>query len=271
MITPIKRVGGKVKLAPWIISHLPDHNRYVECFGGSGAVLLSKPRIGGLDPAEVLNELDPDIANLFRVIQAYPCELAYQVEYTPYSRMGFELACEYIENQKGNEADAIKWACEYLVYNRQSFGGKGGKTWCISRRGENPVHTWNKLPEVITRVSERLHNTVIETLDYHEILRKYDSEETCFYLDPPYEGVEDRYYAINKESGFDHSALREELEDIQGSVVVSYYKSDNILKMYTGFEISEHATSACVGSKKKAVTEVLLIRPSAFARRYGFE
>ena len=32
--------GGKWRLAPWIIEHLPPHRVYVEPFGGEGSVSL---------------------------------------------------------------------------------------------------------------------------------------------------------------------------------------------------------------------------------------
>ena len=74
--------GGKAHLAPWIISQLPEHASYCEPFCGSAAVLLQKPRA----PLEILNDLNGDIANFFRVLRDHGDDLRRRVNLTPYSR-----------------------------------------------------------------------------------------------------------------------------------------------------------------------------------------
>ena len=63
---PILRYhGGKFKLASWILAHFLPHRVYTESYGGGASVLLQKPR----SYAEIYNDLDCEIVNLFRVVR----------------------------------------------------------------------------------------------------------------------------------------------------------------------------------------------------------
>ena len=82
--------GGKWILAPWIISHFPAHKCYVEPFGGAASVLLRKAR----SYAEVYNDLDGEVVNLFRVAREHGAELRQRLHLTPFSRLDFAESYE---------------------------------------------------------------------------------------------------------------------------------------------------------------------------------
>jgi DNA adenine methylase len=112
---PILRYhGGKWKIADWIIEHLPRHRTYVEPFGGAASVLIKKPRAY----AEVYNDLDGEIVNLFCVARDRGEELARAVELTPYARDEFYQS--FLPSD-----DPLEQARRTVL---RSFAGFGGKT-----------------------------------------------------------------------------------------------------------------------------------------------
>src|SRR3954464_11961798 len=89
MKRPVLRYhGGKYLLAPWIISHFPQHKVYTEVFGGGGSVLMQKPRSYG----EVYNDVWDTVVNVFKVLRdpVKAAELERLIRLTPFSRTEFE-------------------------------------------------------------------------------------------------------------------------------------------------------------------------------------
>lgn len=85
---PFGYYGAKQRMAPEILETLPPHNAWVEAFCGSAAITLAKAPA----PIEVINDLDGNIINLFRVLRRNPTALARAIELTPYARDEFITA-----------------------------------------------------------------------------------------------------------------------------------------------------------------------------------
>jgi DNA adenine methylase len=108
----LRYFGGKWMLAPWVLSHFPVHAKYIESFGGGGSILLSKPVVH----AEIYNDLDSEIVNLFSAARSNLPELLDQIKLTPYAREEFEQSYEPCES-------ALKQA-------RRTRARRTGTTFC---------------------------------------------------------------------------------------------------------------------------------------------
>ena len=84
----ILAAAEETTLAAAEISHFPEHHSYLEPFFGSGGVFFNKPR----SDIETINDLDGEVANLFRQIRNDPERLAREIYFTPYSREAYEMA-----------------------------------------------------------------------------------------------------------------------------------------------------------------------------------
>lgn len=264
--TLIKRVGGKIKIREWIKSCLPAHSIYCEPFGGSFAVGFSMPKADGVKYRLVYNDLDANVSNMFRVLREKSDQLQRAIDLTPYSRKEFVDAIEYIEGKKYlTNNDDVEWARNYIIYNRQSMFGKEDGTWCVSRRGENSAITWKNLPDCVQECAIFFKSVFVEHLDFKECMKKWDDEQTLFYLDPPYENVEKNFYRVNKKHGFDHEELFDTVMKMKGSCAISYYDSDFVRSMYRedlGFKIYEKIVYKHMQKQevKDKATELLLVK-----------
>jgi DNA adenine methylase len=72
MVGPLPYIGGKRNLAKQIIALFPEHATYVEAFAGGAQVLVAKEP----SKVEVLNDLDGEIVNFFRVVREHYEELS---------------------------------------------------------------------------------------------------------------------------------------------------------------------------------------------------
>jgi DNA adenine methylase len=246
---PIVRYhGGKWKLAPWIISYFPEHKTYVEPYGGGGSVLIRKER----SYAEIYNDLDSEIVNLFRVAREKGSELLEACILTPFSREEFDLSYLPSDNQ-------LEQARRTVVRSFMGFGSasvskqKSGFRANSNRSGTTPAHDWANYPEALRFVLERLQGIVIENRDAIDCMNHHDSAETLMYVDPPY--VLSTRYMENKTHCYkhelqddDHTRLAKYLHSVKGMVILSGYPcelyDDVLYKGWTRIERKAFADGA---------------------------
>lgn len=137
----IRYHGGKFRLAAWVIAHMPAHTCYTEPFGGAAGVLIQKPR----SYAEVYNDLDGEVVNLFRVLRDPELCLRLQEAcyLTPYSRDEFSAA-------KAPATEPVERARRMVVRVCMGFGsaagaGRNSGFRCDSRRKyATAAHLWER-------------------------------------------------------------------------------------------------------------------------------
>lgn len=262
--------GGKWMLAPWIIQHLPPHRVYVEPFGGAASVLIRK----GRSYAEVYNDLDADVVNLFRVLRdpVSSAQLVQRLELTPFARDEFEQS--YLDC-----ADPIEAARQLIVRSFMGFGSDGfnrevrtGFRANANKAGSTPAHDWVTYPDALRLIIDRLRGVVIENRNAIEIMAMQDAEKTLHYVDPPYlpatrsqktrrSGM--RYHAYRHEMTMDdHAQLLAFVVTLKGMVVISGYPS----ALYDGALAGWHRIEReALADGARPRTEVLWINPRAWA------
>ena len=265
--SPWKRYGGKANLVDWIILNCPSHKSLVDVFGGAGNVVLSVPPARG---THIYNDLDGAWSNSFVVAGEQGDELARLAGETPFSRVEFKRALHMLDNWKEMGISPVQRALAHLIVTRMSFSATG-RTFsaptagCISNLGP-----WQKMPEVIRETMIKMKTIAVENLDYTELFKKYDDGRVCFYCDPPYVGCE-KSYEINKKDGFDHEKLREHVESLKASLVISYYDSPYIRDLYNGWYFLPREVSTHASQVKRPETELLIIRQSKYAEEHPRE
>lgn len=221
--------GGKWRLAPRIIAHFPPHRVYVEPFGGAGSVLLRKRR----SYAEVYNDLDGEVVNLFRVLRSHrAAELIAALRLTPFARDEFKEAYEPSD-------DPVERARCLAIRSFMGFGSDGhnieqptGFRANSNRSYTTAAHDWINYPEALRLTISRLRGVVVENRDALEVMRQHDGPETLHYVDPPYlpstrsmnyrkgPGYHNYQHEMDEEA---HVALLEDLREVRGAVVLSGY------------------------------------------------
>jgi len=227
-MAPFRWPGGKGNLVGWIIQYNPAGRIYVEPFAGAASVFWHLP---SPFPVEVLNDLDGEILNLYRVLQdkAKFEELAHRLIFTPYARAEFARA---LQTAKDHSATDIDRAWAFFVKQNQSFGGKalgvgdwGRALFYTNNDMASTTSKWRSRLKLLSFWHERLSRVQIDCIDGIECIKYWDTPETVFYIDPPYvpDTRKDRQLYKNEPDLAYHERLMQTLLAAKGKVILSCY------------------------------------------------
>lgn len=257
---PIRYFGGKGGMINELLSYFPDSSAYdsfVDVYGGSGVVLLNKPRV----PIEIYNDINKNVYTLFKVLR------------DPVLFAGFQRLCElalYDESTSDeyrlslrDELDDVERAFRFWYVNRTRHNGVGGFSINTTVRRETSKSVSDFLSSVaeLPGLHARLSTVVVTNRDSLDFISEWDRKRTLLYLDPPY--VHSTRTEARYESDVDdehHNRLVEMLNAIKNAyTVLSGYDNElyNQLKGYTRHDFVVNTVSGNGDPKQK--TESLWI------------
>lgn len=228
--SPLSYIGGKNRLAKQIIEIFPKHTTYVEPFAGGAQVFFRKEP----SKVEVLNDLDGEIANFYRVCQNHYEELLRYFKFAIVGRSSFDL----LKKTDPSTLTDIQRAARYLYLLKNCFASLVVNPVYHRNVVQPPGFNLENLPELIHKSHKRLERVQIECAPYEEVLKRYDRAGTLFYLDPPYYGR--KLYHFNL-SHADFEQLAERLAKLKGKFILSLNDVPEVRTLFRRFHIKEVA------------------------------
>ena len=185
---PLSYPGNKAELAESIIECFPEHETYVEPFGGTASVLFNKSESRN----EVINDINTSLTTFMRVLRDDVEPLIEYIRQTPYSEAEYDrIKAKWKRDYR--PADDVKHAAWLFFLRRGSFGSDLGGFRAEATGRKNSARQFRNATERLRELSGRLQEVVIRNTDWRDVIEKYASPDTFFFLDPPYRGLEGYY------------------------------------------------------------------------------
>ena len=208
------RIGNKSPIAKKLLKLFPQHKIYVEPFVGGGALLFAK------EPSdkEIINDLDKEVSNNFKMLKTADENIEnYNFRTT------IKSITELVNETPKSKTDKL---LKSLYLSCNTFGNKGVGNIYRDYSGENKIKR-------ISEYKERLNKVKIYNQNYIKIIKKYDSVDTFFFIDPPYENSDDLY----NHGDFDFEELRDVMLNIKGLFMITLNDSKYIRTLFKDFYI----------------------------------
>lgn len=243
-------IGGKGRLADDLLPLFPKHQCYVEPFAGGAALFFRKAPA----QAEVLNDINGDIVNLYRVVQHHLEEFVRQFKWALTSRQIFEW-------QKITPEETLtdnQRAARFYYLQKSAFGGHvEGRTFGYATTS-GPRLNLLRIEEELSGAHLRLAGAFIESLDWADCIQRYDRKHTLFFCDPPYYGLEGYGVPFGLEQ-YEHMA--ELARSIKGKMLITVNDCLEMRGIFKGLPVQEVGIKYSCGAateKRRESTELII-------------
>lgn len=245
--------GGKRRLAKKLLPLFSEHQCYVEPFCGGAALYFMKEPA----EAEVLNDINGELVNLYRVVKHHLEEFVRQFKWALSSRQIFEWSKMTIPETLTD----IQRAARFYYLQKQSFGGKVESQTYGTATTSAPRLNLLRLEEELSAAHLRLSRTFVEHLPWRTCIEKYDRPHTLFYCDPPYWGTEG--YGV--EFGLEQYAQLAGLaRTIKGRMLISVNDIPEMRETFAGLSMDtvdiRYTLSGGPNARRSKVSRELVIR-----------
>ena len=122
----------------------------------------------------------------------------------------------------------------FYYLQKQAFGGKVADHTFGTSTTSAPRFNLLRIEEELSMAHLRLSRTLIEHLDWHQCIERYDRPHTLFYCDPPYWGTEGYGVEFGLEN-YDHMA--ELARSTKGKMIISVNDIPEMRQAFNGLNI----------------------------------
>lgn len=219
-------IGGKRRLVKHILPLFPPHTCYVEPFCGAAALYFLKVP----SKTEVINDINGELVNLYRVVKHHLEEFVRQFKWALVSRQIYK----WLQDTPEETLTDIQRAARFYYLQKQAFGGKVADHTFGTSTTSAPRFNLLRIEEELSMAHLRLSRTLIEHLDWHQCIERYDRPHTLFYCDPPYWGTEG--YGVDFPIG-NYIRMAALARSIRGKMIISVNDIPEMRQAFKGLNI----------------------------------
>ena len=254
----ISYYGGKQRIVKHILKYIPEHKIYVEAFSGGATVFFAKP----LAEINILNDKNKWLVNMYVQYKKKPKLFARILRELPFSEHLHKISKKYKIKNKMISAVRFWYNINNGFSHRLNSGWKG-----LAKDNTRIIEYINRLKRLLQPI-KKLKHASIYCRKALKIIKFYDSENTFFYLDPPYPNANQGHY-----KGYtieNYKQLIELLKTLKGKFILSNYHQDiEYPKEWKKVEIETYMSAA--KNKREKRNEILYMNYDSYENNTLFD